>query len=84
MALELSTEVDTGARNVDHVVRASLLPKIATGILERMTDDSPADKLVVGREGWLFFGDAAAIAQYRGSRGSGTEHSACNADATQY
>lgn len=27
---------------------------------------SPSRSLVVGRDGWLFFGDAAAIAQYRG------------------
>ncbi len=31
------TEVDTGARNVDHVVQASLLPRISTEILERLT-----------------------------------------------
>jgi hypothetical protein len=28
---------------------------------------SPSDKLVVGREGWLFFGDENAIAGYRGT-----------------
>lgn len=28
---------------------------------------SPSDKLVVGREGWFFFGDANAIAGYRGT-----------------
>jgi hypothetical protein len=27
---------------------------------------SPSDKLIVGRDGWLFFGDADAVAQYRG------------------
>jgi type VI secretion system protein VasG len=30
------TEVDTGARNVDHVVQSSLLPRISTEILTRM------------------------------------------------
>ena len=27
---------------------------------------SPSDKLIVGREGWLFFGDANAVAHFRG------------------
>ena len=31
------TEVDTGARNVDHVVQGSLLPKISTDILQRIS-----------------------------------------------
>jgi type VI secretion system protein VasG len=34
------TEADTGARNVDHVVQATLLPRISTEILERMAGDA--------------------------------------------
>lgn len=33
------TEVESGARNVDHIINGSLLPKIATEILEKMTED---------------------------------------------
>jgi type VI secretion system protein VasG len=32
------TEVDTGARNVDHVVNGTLLPEIAGRVLDRMAD----------------------------------------------
>lgn len=33
------TEVESGARNVDHIINGSLLPKIATEILEKMTEE---------------------------------------------
>ena len=33
------TEVETGARNVDHILRSSLTPLIARGILEKMAED---------------------------------------------
>jgi type VI secretion system protein VasG len=33
------TESETGARNVDHILRSTLTPMVATGILELMVDD---------------------------------------------
>lgn len=34
------TDVDSGARNVDHILNGSLLPKLATDILETLSDES--------------------------------------------
>ena len=34
---ERCTEVETGARNVDHIINGSLLPRISTEILQQMT-----------------------------------------------
>ena len=31
------TEVETGARNVDHIITGSLMPKLANEILSRMS-----------------------------------------------
>ena len=42
------TEVDTGARNVDHVVQATLLPRISTEILLRLTAGEMPRKLSLG------------------------------------
>ncbi|MFO0554564.1 MAG: type VI secretion system ATPase TssH [Polyangiaceae bacterium] len=39
------TEVDTGARNIDHILRASLLPMLSAAILEKMTEPEPPKKL---------------------------------------
>ncbi len=39
------TEVDTGARNIDHILRASLLPMLSNQILERMAEGNPPKKL---------------------------------------
>lgn len=37
------TESETGARNVDHILRSTLTPMIAQGLLERMADgDEPS------------------------------------------
>ena len=38
------TEVETGARNVDHIIRGTLLPKMSTQLLEQMTtgEDMPS------------------------------------------
>ena len=33
------TEVDTGARNIDHILRGILLPQLSAGILQRLGDD---------------------------------------------
>lgn len=41
------TEVETGARNVDHILNGSLLPKLATDILEQMSDEAQYTKLVL-------------------------------------
>jgi type VI secretion system protein VasG len=42
------TEVDTGARNVDHVVQSSLLPRISTDILERLATGEMPRALTLG------------------------------------
>jgi type VI secretion system protein VasG len=59
------TEVETGARNIDHIVNRTLLPEIATEILNRMSGDAPAERLFVdvGTEGgftYAFNEEAAA------------------------
>ncbi len=36
---ERCTEVETGARNIDHILNGTLLPKISTELLERMSGD---------------------------------------------
>jgi type VI secretion system protein VasG len=41
------TEVDTGARNIDHILRASLMPMLSTAILEKMGDENPPKKLFI-------------------------------------
>ncbi|HSO00561.1 MAG TPA: hypothetical protein VLS89_19850, partial [Candidatus Nanopelagicales bacterium] len=32
------TEVDTGARNIDHILRATLMPQLSVAILEKMSE----------------------------------------------
>lgn len=39
------TEVETGARNVDHIIRGTLLPQISTEILQQMTTERMPSKL---------------------------------------
>ena len=41
------TEVETGARNIDHIVNKTLLPQIATEILGRMNSSEPINRLSV-------------------------------------
>jgi type VI secretion system protein VasG len=41
------TEVETGARNIDHIVNKTLLPQIATEILTRMNSSEPMSRLSV-------------------------------------
>jgi type VI secretion system protein VasG len=41
------TEVETGARNIDHIVNKRLLPQIATEILTRMNSSEPMARLAV-------------------------------------
>jgi type VI secretion system protein VasG len=42
------TEVDSGARNVDHILNGSLLPEIAEAVLEKMAQGVPIGKIKVG------------------------------------
>ena len=41
------TEVDSGARNVDHILNGSLLPEIAGVVLERMSEGKAVEKIKV-------------------------------------
>lgn len=56
------TEVETGARNVDHIIRGNLLPRMSRQLLESMGSDEMPSKLevVVGADGEfeMQFGDA--------------------------
>jgi type VI secretion system protein VasG len=42
------TEVDTGARAVDHILNGSLLPEVADSVLARMAEGQPISKIKVG------------------------------------
>ncbi|KIG13602.1 ClpB protein [Enhygromyxa salina] len=42
------TDADTGARNVDHTLRASLMPALAKSLLEYMADGEVPPKLEIG------------------------------------
>lgn len=42
------TEVETGARNIDHILQGTLLPRISTEILRQMTIGPLPSKLYVG------------------------------------
>jgi type VI secretion system protein VasG len=41
------TEVETGARNIDHIISESLLPMLSTGLLERMTEGPLPERVKV-------------------------------------
>ncbi|WP_428034719.1 type VI secretion system ATPase TssH [Amphritea sp.] len=41
------TEVETGARNIDHILNGTLLPQIATEVLERMADETRYTSLLL-------------------------------------
>jgi type VI secretion system protein VasG len=41
------TEVDSGARNVDHILNGTLLPEVAQQVLERIADGIALERLVV-------------------------------------
>jgi type VI secretion system protein VasG len=38
-------EVESGARNVDHILRGTVLPMVSNEILKRMADEKPLDKM---------------------------------------
>ena len=42
------TEVDTGARNIDHILRGTLIPQLSSAILEKMAGGEPPEVLEVG------------------------------------
>ena len=42
------TEVETGARNVDHIINRTLLPQISTELLEQMSEEGQPNTLSVG------------------------------------
>jgi type VI secretion system protein VasG len=42
------TEVDSGARNVDHILNGSLLPEIADSVLARMAEGGAIERIKVG------------------------------------
>ena len=44
------TEVDSGARNVDHLLDATLLPTLAEQVLQRMAGGQPLQRLRVGTD----------------------------------
>ncbi|HVH97751.1 MAG TPA: type VI secretion system ATPase TssH [Enhygromyxa sp.] len=51
------TDADTGARNVDHTLRSSLMPALAKTLLEYMADGEIPPKLEIGLSpegGWRF------------------------------
>lgn len=39
------TEVDSGARNVDHILNGSVLPEISASVLTRMAEAKPIRKI---------------------------------------
>jgi type VI secretion system protein VasG len=41
------TEVDTGARNIDHILRATLIPQLSSAVLEQMATGELPDTLVL-------------------------------------
>jgi type VI secretion system protein VasG len=41
------TEVDTGARNIDHILRGTLIPQLSSAILEKMAGGEPPEVLEV-------------------------------------
>jgi len=45
------TEVDTGARNIDHIISGTLLPRISTEILRKMSEGGLPESLALGLDG---------------------------------
>lgn len=42
------TEVDTGARNVDHILNRTMLPELSARVLEKLADGAAIDSIEVG------------------------------------
>ncbi|MCY2962172.1 MAG: AAA family ATPase, partial [Planctomycetota bacterium] len=49
------TEVDTGARNIDHILRRSLLPELSSQFLSRMAASQSINRvhITIGDDGWF-------------------------------
>jgi type VI secretion system protein VasG len=45
------TEAETGARNIDHILRGSLMPLVARALLERMASGGQEQRLSIGLDG---------------------------------
>jgi type VI secretion system protein VasG len=41
------TEVETGARNIDHIMQGTLLPRISSEILQKMAEGALPEKLEI-------------------------------------
>jgi type VI secretion system protein VasG len=41
------TEVDTGARNIDHILRATLIPQLSSAILSQMAEGNVPESMVL-------------------------------------
>ena len=46
--LQRCTEVDSGARNVDHILNGTLLPEIAGSVLAKMAEGDRLERIRVG------------------------------------
>lgn len=46
--LQRCTEVDSGARNVDHILNGTLLPEIAESVLARMAEGGKIERIKIG------------------------------------
>ena len=46
--VERCREVDSGARNIDHVLSGTMLPDLSTRLLGRMAEGSPVERVEVG------------------------------------
>jgi hypothetical protein len=57
---------DLEAWHDDHLGMRDAMIRTWAFLTIRLFGVSPTDKLVVGRQGWLFYGDRDAIRQYRG------------------
>ncbi|MCC6464565.1 MAG: type VI secretion system ATPase TssH [Planctomycetes bacterium] len=51
------TEVETGARNIDHILRGTLLPRMSTVLMQKMAEGSlpPQMKVGIGADGGFSF-----------------------------
>jgi type VI secretion system protein VasG len=48
------TEVESGARNVDHILTGTVLPEVSQEILARMAEGQPVNRVHVGFQGDQF------------------------------
>ena len=48
------TEVETGARNIDHIMRGTILPQLSREILARLSDESMPTEVTLGMQDGAF------------------------------